>query len=149
RTDVNVHEVHTDGRVAHARLAGAWLANRDGFQHQDFRPAGLMETDSVGHVVAPLGYERSSMIGCSQNLEDLSRAAKSYARQESPPPFVFRGLAFFWRTCGTAIRIRSAVAGASSRGNTRYSPAAATASVIAAKAESASISGGSPTAFER
>ncbi len=58
RTDVNVYEVHTDGRVAHARLAGAWLANRDGFRHQHFRPAGLMETDSVGHFAAPLGHER-------------------------------------------------------------------------------------------
>jgi hypothetical protein len=61
RADVNVHEVHTDGRVAHARLAGAWLANWDGFPHQHFRPAGLMETDSVWHVAAPLGHKRSSM----------------------------------------------------------------------------------------
>src|SRR4029450_2036909 len=60
RADVDVHEVHTDGRMAHARLAGAWLANRDGFPHQHFRPAGFMETDSVGHVAAPLGHERSS-----------------------------------------------------------------------------------------
>src|SRR5262249_47065104 len=62
RADVDVHEVHTDGRVAHARLAGAWLAYRDRFRHQHFRPAGLMETDSVGHVAAPLGNKRSSMI---------------------------------------------------------------------------------------
>src|SRR6516165_4686286 len=48
--DVDVHEVHTDGGVAHTRLTGAWLANRDGFRHQHIRPAGLMETDSVGHV---------------------------------------------------------------------------------------------------
>src|SRR5262249_61247491 len=64
RADVDVHEVHTDGRVAHARLAGAWLANRDGLPHQHFRPAGLMETDGVGHVAPPLGHEWSSMIDC-------------------------------------------------------------------------------------
>src|SRR5262245_51328244 len=35
-----------------------------------------METDSVGHVAAPLRHERSSMVDCSQNLEvGLSRAA--------------------------------------------------------------------------
>ena len=66
RADVDVHEVHTDGRVAHARLAGAWLANRDWLPHQHFRPAGLMETDSVGHFAAPLGHERPSMINRSQ-----------------------------------------------------------------------------------
>jgi hypothetical protein len=79
RADVNVHEVHTDGRVAHARLAGAWLANWDGFPHQHFRPAGLMETDSVWHVAAPLGHKRSSMTVGGIDYRDF--AVDEFGRQ--------------------------------------------------------------------
>src|SRR5215467_6228055 len=80
RADVDVHEVHTDGRVAHARLAGAWLANRDGFPHQHFRSARLMKTDSVGHVAAPLGHERSSL----RLFPKLGSRSRHFANDKTP-----------------------------------------------------------------
>ena len=47
--EIDVDEVHRDIGVAHARLAGAGLADLDGLELQHFGAAGFVEADGLGH----------------------------------------------------------------------------------------------------
>ncbi len=48
---IGVDEVQPDRGVLDARLVGPWIADADVFVHQDLGPAGLVETDSLCHVL--------------------------------------------------------------------------------------------------
>jgi hypothetical protein len=60
--NVDVHEVHTNGRVAHAR-------NRGGSDTSTSGPPDLWKRIALGMSRLLSDHERSSMIDCSQNLK--------------------------------------------------------------------------------
>lgn len=59
---VDIDVVHTDSGVAHPRLAGTGFPDWDLFPHQHFGPAGLVETDGLGHMRLLAGCRSLSMM---------------------------------------------------------------------------------------
>src|SRR5665213_32653 len=134
--------------LAGVRIGKRSLGNRDGFPFQRAAADGAGEgsvriDDHAGTRLARRGTaDRRHGHHC--------RAAMAIERRQNPPPHRWRGDAHVSDPFDArmARMIASGVAGASSRGMTaglRLTMAA----VIAEKTESASISGGSPTALER